>query len=60
MTPRTVAPATVSDDEFLAGLQAFEQIEAPAAQANGQLWNSDDGALLSDGERGIGRQVCRR
>lgn len=52
------APVMASDDEFLAGLQAFEQMEAPATQANGQGWNSDDGALLSDGERGIGRQVA--
>jgi hypothetical protein len=53
------APPVVSDDEFLAGLQAFEQTLVPVPHTNVQEWNTDEGALLFDGERGIGRQDAR-
>jgi hypothetical protein len=53
------APAS-SDEDFLAGLQAFEQTLDPAGRT-GDEWSTDGGALLfdSEGERGLGRRVAQ-
>lgn len=49
------ASSTASDDDFLAGLQAFEQTLVPQTHGVSQEWNTDEGALLFDGARGIGK-----